>query len=254
MLRSGVVEKTDFDEDFEEEAENRVNLLVYNIVPPFLDGRIVFTRQPEPVIPVKDATSDMAVVSRKGSLAVRRWREQKDRIKGQEKNWNLSGTKLGEIMGVKSTEEPDESAKNDGKDYREGHKFADLMAENKEDQAVSEFAMKKTLKQQREFLPVFASKQQLLTIIRQNNVIVVVGETGSGKTTQVRKSKWPQCLFFTSIALVLVDSIPTRRWVWHQRNDRLHSAQKSGSHVSCQTSFRRNGSGAGQGVWLCDSI
>lgn len=29
-----------------------MHLLVHNIVPPFLDGRIVFTKQPEPVIPV----------------------------------------------------------------------------------------------------------------------------------------------------------------------------------------------------------
>ena len=53
MLRSGVVEKTTYDEDFDEEGEARVHLLIHNIVPPFLDGRIVFTKQPEPVIPIK---------------------------------------------------------------------------------------------------------------------------------------------------------------------------------------------------------
>ena len=53
MLRSGVVAKTNFDEDFEEENSARVHLLVHNMVPPFLDGRIVFTKQPEPVIPIK---------------------------------------------------------------------------------------------------------------------------------------------------------------------------------------------------------
>ena len=53
MLRSGVVEKLNYDEDFEDENEARVHLLVHNIVPPFLDGRIVFTKQPEPVVPIK---------------------------------------------------------------------------------------------------------------------------------------------------------------------------------------------------------
>lgn len=53
MLTSGVVQTVDVDEDFDEESEARVHLLVHNIVPPFLDGRIVFTKQPEPVIPVK---------------------------------------------------------------------------------------------------------------------------------------------------------------------------------------------------------
>lgn len=53
MLTSGVVQKLEVDEDFEEENEAKVHLLVHNIVPPFLDGRIVFTKQPEPVVPLK---------------------------------------------------------------------------------------------------------------------------------------------------------------------------------------------------------
>lgn len=53
MLTSGVVMKVDVDDNFDEEQESKVHLLVHNIVPPFLDGRIVFTKQPEPVVPVK---------------------------------------------------------------------------------------------------------------------------------------------------------------------------------------------------------
>jgi pre-mRNA-splicing factor ATP-dependent RNA helicase DHX38/PRP16 len=44
MLTSGVVTKINFNEDFEEETIDRVNLLVHHAVPPFLDGRIVFTK------------------------------------------------------------------------------------------------------------------------------------------------------------------------------------------------------------------
>ena len=53
MLTSGVVLNMDHNEDYDEESEARVHLLVHNIVPPFLDGRIVFTKQFEPVIPVR---------------------------------------------------------------------------------------------------------------------------------------------------------------------------------------------------------
>ena len=53
LLTSGVVQRLDYDEDFEEDSEAKVHLLVHNIVPPFLDGRIVFTKQPEPVVPIK---------------------------------------------------------------------------------------------------------------------------------------------------------------------------------------------------------
>ena len=45
--------RTDFDEDFDEVSEAKVHLIVQNIIPPFLDGRIVFTKQQEPVVPIK---------------------------------------------------------------------------------------------------------------------------------------------------------------------------------------------------------
>lgn len=41
MLTSGVVTSINVNDDFDEEATERVHLLVHHIVPPFLDGRIV---------------------------------------------------------------------------------------------------------------------------------------------------------------------------------------------------------------------
>ncbi|KAI1729025.1 putative pre-mRNA-splicing factor ATP-dependent RNA helicase mog-1 [Ditylenchus destructor] len=54
LARSGVVAFADeMDSNFESEVdENRVTLQVHNIVPPFLDGRIAYTYQTLPVIPV----------------------------------------------------------------------------------------------------------------------------------------------------------------------------------------------------------
>ncbi len=53
MLTSGVIQSLGNDEDADDDIVARVHLLVHNIVPPFLDGRIVFTKQPEPVVPVR---------------------------------------------------------------------------------------------------------------------------------------------------------------------------------------------------------
>ena len=50
----------------------------------------------------------MAIVARKGSLVVRSQREQKERKKAQKKHWELAGTKLGNIMGVKEKEDDKE--------------------------------------------------------------------------------------------------------------------------------------------------
>jgi len=53
----------------------------------------------------KDPSSDMALVARKGSNVVLKHREQKERRKAQVKDWELAGTKLGDIMGVKKEDE-----------------------------------------------------------------------------------------------------------------------------------------------------
>lgn len=47
----------------------------------------------------------MAVVARSGSLTVRKHREQKERKKAQHKDWELAGTKLGNIMGIKKKDD-----------------------------------------------------------------------------------------------------------------------------------------------------
>lgn len=57
MLTSGVVQRLEVDEDFEEDNAAKVHLLVHNLVPPFLDGRIVFTKQVNNIIAYLDFQS-----------------------------------------------------------------------------------------------------------------------------------------------------------------------------------------------------
>lgn len=45
------------------------------------------------------------MAARKGSKQVRIWREQEDRKNAQEKHWELAGSNLGNIMGIKVKEE-----------------------------------------------------------------------------------------------------------------------------------------------------
>ncbi|XP_045766491.1 pre-mRNA-splicing factor ATP-dependent RNA helicase PRP16 [Maniola jurtina] len=181
MLTSGVVHAININNDLDEESVDRVHLLVHNIVPPFLDGRIVFTKQPEPVIPVKDPTSDMAMNARKGSALVKAFREQKERRKAQKKHWKLEGTKIGNIMGIQKQEEEMEEGPT-----KQAYKYAEHMdKEGQEPESKSDFVKRLTITEQRRFLPVFAVREELMQVIRENNVIIIVGETGSGKTTQL---------------------------------------------------------------------
>ncbi|KAJ2944165.1 hypothetical protein O0L34_g18136 [Tuta absoluta] len=183
MLTSGVVHSINVNNDLDEESVDRVHLLVHNIVPPFLDGRIVFTKQPEPVIPVKDPTSDMAINARKGSALVKAFREQKERRKAQKKHWKLEGTKLGNIMGIQKDKEEMEDGPT-----KEAYKYAEHLDKEqaqKEPESKSDFVRKKTIGEQRRFLPAFAVREELMQVIRENNIVIIVGETGSGKTTQL---------------------------------------------------------------------
>jgi pre-mRNA-splicing factor ATP-dependent RNA helicase DHX38/PRP16 len=186
MLTSGVAQRRDMGGDFEDDMDStRVHLLVHDLRPPFLDGRTVFTKQIDPVPAVRDAQSDMAVFSRKGSRVVKERRMQRERQKQAHEATNVAGTTLGNIMGVK--EEDTDSAVPVVKEEemakpQNTNKFSEHLKKN---EGASNFSQSKTLREQREFLPAFAVREDLLRVIRDNQVVIVVGETGSGKTTQL---------------------------------------------------------------------
>lgn len=181
ISKSGVVTILKQNNDFDDDGEVSVSLSVHNTVPPFLDGRIVYTKQLEPVVPVRDPGSDMALVSRKGSALVRAYREQKERRKAQKKHWELSGTHIGNIMGVKDKRKEDREQPGQETDFKAGQKYAKHMGSNDNGGELRKIQ----ILNQRRSLPVFAVKQELLKLIRENQIVIIVGETGSGKTTQL---------------------------------------------------------------------
>ena len=183
MLTSGVAQRRDHAADLEDDEEaTRIHLLVHDLRPPFLDGKTIFTKQLDPVPAVRDPQSDMAVFSRKGSKVVREKRQQKERQKQAQEATNIAGTKLGNIMGVKEDEGDSAAAAPGEENTKGGSKFAEHM---KKSSGSSDFSRTKSLREQREYLPAFAVREDLMRVIRDNQVIIVVGETGSGKTTQL---------------------------------------------------------------------
>lgn len=110
MLTSGVAQRGQLDLDFEDESESTVHVIVHDLKPPFLDGRTVYTKQLEPINPIRDPTSDLAIFSKKGSALVREKREQAERQKAAAKLAVLGGTALGNIMGVKDEDAEAENA------------------------------------------------------------------------------------------------------------------------------------------------
>ncbi|WOG93703.1 hypothetical protein DCAR_0312990 [Daucus carota subsp. sativus] len=170
LSQFGAVRGTEVQTEFDNEEERKVILLVHDIKPRFVDGRIVLTKQAEPVmpLPIKDPTSDMAIISRKGSTLVREVHEKQSMNKSHQRFWELARSKLGDILGV----DADTAVVGD-----------DGEVDFKED--ANDFAKSKTLSQQRQYLPIYSVRDELLQVVRENQAVVVVGETGSGKTTQL---------------------------------------------------------------------
>ncbi len=54
--------------DFNDDDENRVLLLVHDTKPPFLAGQVLSGKATGVVLPLKDPTSDMAVIARWAGL------------------------------------------------------------------------------------------------------------------------------------------------------------------------------------------
>lgn len=205
LMTSGVVHARELDMDFDNDADVRVVLLVHDTRPPFLDGRFLFTKQKGPVLPLKDPTSDMAVIAKNGSKLVKEIREKKDASKSRARFWEVAGSKMGHVTGLTEAEaaegeaaaealrkehgDGDRPAADDADEDGEGgegyRSKAQFKTHLKKAEAISEFAKTKTIAEQRRFLPVFSVRDEMLQVIRENQVVVVVGETGSGKTTQM---------------------------------------------------------------------
>lgn len=140
------------------------------------------------ILPVRDPTSDMAAFSRKGSGVVRAARERKERQRVL-KTLEGGGTTLGRIRGVPSHQE--DTIEGDGRE-RVGEELTSTTSNNSQGSTPispfigsSEFSRSKSIKEQREFLPAFSVRNELLRVIMDHQIVIVVGETGSGKTTQL---------------------------------------------------------------------
>jgi pre-mRNA-splicing factor ATP-dependent RNA helicase DHX38/PRP16 len=80
LLSSGAAVKGEVSLDIRTEDDARVTLLVHQVKPPFLDGRVSFSDIREAVPTVKDSSSDFAKMSREGSATLRHLRENKVRL------------------------------------------------------------------------------------------------------------------------------------------------------------------------------
>lgn len=186
LMTAGVVRRRDMHPGNEDETEQRVSLQVHHSRPPFLHGEGVLSSKADPVVPLKDSTSDIAAATRNQSRLLQQYRQQKDTHKSRERFWEAQNTKMGEITGERKQDVKVEGSdgENGEDDAKSAAQYAKHVGSN-ESQAQSTFSKSKSVSEQRQSLPVTDVKDDLLHVLRENNICVIVGETGSGKTTQL---------------------------------------------------------------------
>jgi len=168
---SGVLGKHKVDDN--DDNDTRITLLVHQVKPPFL-SKYNISKKTESVSIVKDPTSDFCKVAREGSITLRKLREEKEKNTMKDKFWEANkDTRIGQVL---SQQKVKKVIKEEEVDYKPGYNVSHLSRSTKGKEEI--IAQKKTL-------PVFTVREAFLNIIRENNIVIVVGETGSGKTTQL---------------------------------------------------------------------
>lgn len=201
LINSGIIKEEHNDNDEIEDEEKRIIIQAHEVkLPPFIENYNKVVSQIGLNVSSYDSGNDMIKNAKKGSELIKEIRERNERTKAQERFWEASGKKIGEVTGetklqdnemIKetNTEEniPDNTKKENtdlsGK-FNKAH-FSSSLISNNESSHQSYFSKHKSIKEQREYLPIYSVKKELMRVIRDNKIIVIVGETGSGKTTQL---------------------------------------------------------------------
>lgn len=153
------------------------------------------------VEPVLDSSADLAKMARKGSDTLRRFRDDQDRARALREQFRMTqstarilqgredeGGSAGEDAGVIAEDEFSRLAPLAPREDDTGEQQQQQQRQYARASAGSasgpRLSLADLLHQRRE-LPIFKCRDELMRLIAENPVVVLVGETGSGKTTQL---------------------------------------------------------------------
>lgn len=172
--------------DFEEEED--VDIEVREEEPPFLAGQTKQSLELSPIRVVKAPDGSMNRAAMAGTSLAKerrdlRQQEAQDKAAEQASQVDLNAQWQDPMMAP--------NQRKFASDLRnpQAHKAPDALPEWKrvtqsKDQSLGKRSSM-TIKQQRESLPVYKFRKQLLDAVNENQLMIVVGDTGSGKTTQL---------------------------------------------------------------------
>lgn len=189
-------------EEDDDQVEENIEIEVKEQEPPFLQGQTRQTLDLEPIRVVRAPDGSMnraaltSVVMARERREIRIAQEKKERLE-EEKAQAMNRQTAAENNRDPLAQSNDDKNNNNNNDSNEE---IEPDEEESEDQHVLNgddrphwkqkgiaYGKRSTLSmsEQRKQLPVYQLKDELLQAIRDNQILIVVGETGSGKTTQI---------------------------------------------------------------------
>ena len=123
-------------------------------------------------------------MAREGSETLRVLRDKKEKNTMRKKFWELGGTRMGNVVGGgkgdkdkdKDRDKDDEEDDGGEIDYRKTSGFLPhIQNSTSKPRSTSQFTRTRSILQQRTYLPAFTVRDELLSVVRENNVVIVVG-------------------------------------------------------------------------------
>jgi ATP-dependent RNA helicase DHX8/PRP22 len=199
LIASGVVKASDYpdlDEDYnatlngegEMELEEDVDIELREDEPPFLAGQTKQSLELSPIRVVKAPDGSMNRAAMAGTALAKDRRELRQQ-EAQEKA-AAEGAKV-DLSAQWHDPMADPDEKKFASDLRSVRPVQSTeavpewkRATQSKDQSLGR-RTNMTIKEQRESLPVFRFRSELIKAVQENQLLIVVGDTGSGKTTQL---------------------------------------------------------------------
>lgn len=168
MMRSGTLGHSKREVDLQDSSKARVT--VHASKPLFKtsnSSKSAFFSQVGVVDVVRDRGSDFSKQAERGSQTLKDWKEASLKSKMRHKFWELGGSNMGKAIGLQGKAQ-----------YMGGEEEE----EEREEPVAPVEAPSSAVNQE---LPITKVMPDLLRAIRENSVLIVCGETGSGKTTRL---------------------------------------------------------------------
>lgn len=198
MIAAGIVKASDYpnlEEDYnatlrgdgQMELEEDFDIEIRDEEPPFLAGQTKQSLELSPIRVVKapDGSLNRSAMAGANLAKERKEMRQQDAEAGQEKAKVDLSSQWQDPMANPETRQ---FASDLRKRAQATQAAPDAVPEWKKVIAKDQSLGKRTnlsIKEQRESLPVFAFRDQVIKAVKENQIMIVVGETGSGKTTQL---------------------------------------------------------------------